>query len=55
MKKRCGFIYVDRDETDLKDLKRYKKKVMIGLKKLLQTTEKFLSNKCVALINGRIR
>lgn len=26
MKKRYGFIYVDRTETDLRDLKRYKKK-----------------------------
>jgi 6-phospho-beta-glucosidase len=26
MKKRYGFIYVDRDEEDLKDMKRYKKK-----------------------------
>lgn len=33
MKKRYGFIYVNRDETDLMDLKRYKRKASIGLSK----------------------
>lgn len=37
MKKRYGFIYVDRDETDLKDLKRYKKKSFDWFKQVIAT------------------
>lgn len=32
-KKRYGFIYVDRDEFNLKELKRYKKTVSTGTNK----------------------
>lgn len=37
MKKRYGFIYVDRDETDLKDLQRYKKKSFDWFKQVIAT------------------
>ena len=40
MVKRYGFIYVDRDEFDLKTLDRYKKIHSIGIKKLLLLMEK---------------
>lgn len=35
MKKRYGFIYVNRDETDLRDLKRFKKKSFYWFKKVI--------------------
>ncbi|WP_160680706.1 glycoside hydrolase family 1 protein [Clostridium sp. C8-1-8] len=35
MKKRYGFIFVNRDETDLRDLKRYKKKSFDWFKKVI--------------------
>lgn len=37
MKKRYGFIYVNRDETDLLDLKRYKKKSFDWFRKVIDT------------------
>ncbi|OUZ14354.1 glycoside hydrolase [Enterococcus sp. 12F9_DIV0723] len=37
MKKRYGFIYVDRDEKDLKELKRYKKKSFEWFKQVIAT------------------
>lgn len=37
MKKRYGFIYVDRDEKDLKELKRYKKKSFGWFKQVIAT------------------
>lgn len=37
MKKRYGFIYVNRDETDLKDLKRYKKKSFDWFKQVIES------------------
>lgn len=37
MKKRYGFIFVNRDETDLRDLKRYKKKSFNWFKKVIAT------------------
>ncbi|GIM30216.1 hypothetical protein CPJCM30710_28820 [Clostridium polyendosporum] len=42
MKKRYGFIYVNRDETDLKDLKRYRKKSFEWFKKVIATNGKDL-------------
>lgn len=33
-KKRYGLIYINRDETDLKDLRRIKKTVFIGINKI---------------------
>lgn len=44
MKKRYGFIYVNRDETDLKDLKRYKKKSFNWYKKVIQSNGEDLSS-----------
>lgn len=35
MKKRYGFIFVNRDETDLRDLKRYKKKSFDWFKQVI--------------------
>jgi len=37
MKKRYGLIYVNRDEKDLKDLKRYKKKSFYWFQKVIAT------------------
>lgn len=37
MKKRYGFIYVDRDEFDLKDMKRYKKDSFYWYQKVIKT------------------
>ncbi|AKU79838.1 glycoside hydrolase family 1 protein [Spiroplasma turonicum] len=37
VKKRYGFIYVNRDEFDLKDLKRYKKDSFYWYKKIIET------------------
>lgn len=42
MKKRYGFIYVDRDETDLKELKRYKKKSFDWFKHVIKSNGKEL-------------
>lgn len=35
-RKRYGFVYVDRNETDTKELRRFKKTAFIGIKKLLK-------------------
>lgn len=40
MSKRYGFIYVDRNDDGTGSLDRYKKNHLIGIKKLLQRTEK---------------
>jgi len=37
MKKRYGFIFVNRDETDMRDLRRYKKKSFEWFKKVIAT------------------
>jgi 6-phospho-beta-glucosidase len=37
MKKRYGFVFVNRDETDLRDLKRYKKKSFPWFQKVIAT------------------
>ncbi|CAH0346474.1 glycoside hydrolase family 1 protein [Bacillus sp. CECT 9360] len=37
MKKRYGFVFVNRDETDLKDLKRYKKKSFAWFQKVISS------------------
>lgn len=37
MKKRYGFIFVNRDESDLRDLKRYKKKSFEWFKNVIST------------------
>lgn len=42
--KRYGFIYVDRDETDLKDLKRIKKKSFHWYQKVIQSNGRQLSD-----------
>lgn len=42
--KRYGFVYVNRDEFDLKDLKRIKKKSFFWYKKVIATNGKDLSN-----------
>ncbi|MHC5216421.1 glycoside hydrolase family 1 protein [Enterococcus sp. LJL128] len=42
MKKRYGFIYVNRDETELKDLKRYRKKSFNWYKKVIQSNGEIL-------------
>jgi len=44
MKKRYGFIYVDRDEFDLKTLKRYKKDSFYWYKKVIATNGEDLSD-----------
>lgn len=45
MKKRYGFIYVNRDETDLKDLERYKKKSFDWFKQVITTNGEDLWDK----------
>ena len=45
MVKRYGFIYVDRDEFDLKTLDRYRKDSFYWYKKLLLLMEKTLAIK----------
>ncbi|MBO1308663.1 glycoside hydrolase family 1 protein [Enterococcus sp. 669A] len=45
MKKRYGFIYVNRDETDLKDLKRYKKKSFEWFKQVIASNGEDLWDK----------
>lgn len=45
MKKRYGFIYVNRDETDLKDLKRYKKKSFNWFKQVIASNGEKLWDK----------
>lgn len=42
MKKRYGFIFVNRDETDLRDLKRYKKKSFDWYKKVIASNGEVL-------------
>lgn len=42
MSKRYGFIYVNRDEEDMKDLKRYKKKSFSWFKKVIETNGEVL-------------
>lgn len=42
MKKRYGFVYVNRTDTDLKDLKRYKKKSYDWFKRVIETNGEFL-------------
>lgn len=42
MKKRYGFIFVNRDESDLRDLKRYKKKSFEWFKNVISTNGKQL-------------
>ncbi|GKU24027.1 glycoside hydrolase family 1 protein [Clostridium folliculivorans] len=42
MKKRYGFIFVNRDETDLRDLKRYKKKSFDWFKKVIESNGEIL-------------
>lgn len=42
MKKRYGFIFVNRDETDLRDLKRYKKKSFDWFKKVTESNGEIL-------------
>lgn len=42
MKKRYGFIYVNRDEKDLKDMKRYKKKSFYWYQKVIENGAKDL-------------
>ena len=42
--KRYGFIYVNRDEFDLKDLKRYRKDSFYWYKKVIATNGEDLSN-----------
>ena len=42
MKKRYGFIFVNRDERDLKDLKRYKKKSFDWFKKVVESNGEIL-------------
>ncbi|MFQ9974217.1 family 1 glycosylhydrolase, partial [Coprobacillus cateniformis] len=42
MKKRYGFIYVDRGETDFKDMKRYKKKSFHWFKKVIESNGEVL-------------
>ena len=37
MKKRYGFIYVDRGETDFKDMKRYKKQSFHWFQKVIES------------------
>jgi 6-phospho-beta-glucosidase len=37
MKKRYGFVFVNRDEKDLRDMKRYKKKSFHWFKKVTAT------------------
>ncbi len=44
MKKRYGFIYVDRDEFDLKTLKRYRKDSFYWYKKVIKTNGEDLTN-----------
>lgn len=39
IRKRYGFVYVDRDFEDLKELKRYPKNHFIGIKKLFNLKE----------------
>lgn len=42
MKKRYGFIFVNRDEKDLRDLKRYKKKSFDWYKNVIATNGEVL-------------
>ncbi|WP_406762288.1 family 1 glycosylhydrolase [Candidatus Clostridium helianthi] len=42
MKKRYGFMFVNRDESDLRDLKRYKKKSFEWFKNVISTNGKQL-------------
>ncbi|OOM80756.1 glycoside hydrolase family 1 protein [Clostridium sp. BL-8] len=42
MKKRYGFIFVNRDETDMRDLKRYKKKSFDWFKNVISTNGEIL-------------
>ncbi|WP_288227386.1 glycoside hydrolase family 1 protein [uncultured Enterococcus sp.] len=49
MKKRYGFIYVNRDETDLKDLKRYKKKSFYWFKQVITSNGDDLWEKATLL------
>jgi 6-phospho-beta-glucosidase len=51
MKKRYGFIYVNRDETDLKDLKRYKKKSFYWFKQVITSNGDDLWEKATPLMN----
>ncbi len=44
IKKRYGFIYVDRDEFDLKTLKRYRKDSFYWYKKVIATNGEDLSD-----------
>ena len=44
MRKRYGFVYVDRDFEDLKDLKRYPKKSFYWYKKCIATNGDDLEN-----------
>ena len=44
MKKRYGFIYVNRDEFDLKDLARYKKDSFYWYKKVIETNGEDLTD-----------
>jgi len=46
IKKRYGFIYVDRDEFDLKTLKRYRKDSFYWYKKVIATNGQDLSDQC---------
>ena len=44
MSKRYGTIYVNRDDKDLKDMKRYKKKSFYWYKKVISTNGDDIKN-----------
>ena len=44
MSKRYGTIYVNREDKDLKDMKRYKKKSFYWYKKVIETNGKDIAN-----------